>query len=174
MQKTTSQQNKDLAYKLSNNLARLLREFSRDFERRIYSELTSRGYSDIRAAHGSVFANLGMGAVRVTELAERAQVTQQAMGKMLKELEQMGYITRDIDPEDKRAKEIKMTERGVDMTLESLQVVEEIHAFYAEKIGAEQLAQLESQLRDAINKIGLEYLPESWVNPVLNGNQDAS
>ena len=64
--------------------------------------------------------NLGMGAVRVTELAERAQVTQQAMGKMLKEVERMGYIARDVDKEDKRAKEIRLTETGVALVEESL------------------------------------------------------
>jgi DNA-binding MarR family transcriptional regulator len=170
MQKTTAQQNKEIAFKLSNNLARLLREFSKDYERRIYAELANRGFTDVRSAHGSVFANLGMGAVRVTELAERAQVTQQAMGKMLKELEQMGYISRDIDPADKRAKEIKMTDRGVELTMHCLEVADEVHAFYTERIGAEQLAELEGQLRDAVNKLGLEYLPESWVNPALNGN----
>ena len=83
--KTTAETNQDVAYLLSNNLARLLREFSRDFERRIWQGLKARGYADIRPSHTAVFANLGLGAVRVTELAERAQVTQQAMGKMLKE-----------------------------------------------------------------------------------------
>ena len=83
MTKTTAETNREVAHRLSNNLSRLLREFSRDFERRIWQALENRGYPDIRPSHSAVFANLGMGAVRVTELAERAQVTRQAMGKML-------------------------------------------------------------------------------------------
>ncbi|MDX1734993.1 MAG: MarR family transcriptional regulator, partial [Halioglobus sp.] len=110
--KSTAERNREVAAQLSNNLSRLLREFYRDFERRIFAGLAARGYTDIRPSHSSVFGNLGMGAVRVTELAERAQVTQQAMGKMLKELERLGYIARDIDSGDKRAKEIRLTERG--------------------------------------------------------------
>ena len=89
MTSTAAETNQAIAYRLSNNLSRLLREFSRDFERRIWQGIASRGYTDIRPSHSAVLANLGMGAVRVTELAERAQVTQQAMGKMLKELERM-------------------------------------------------------------------------------------
>ena len=162
MPKTTSENNQDIAYSLSNNFPRLLREFYRDFERKILERLAERGYGDIRASHSQVFANLGMGAVRVTELAERAQVTQQAMGKMLKELERLGYITRDVDDSDRRAREIRLTQRGIDMTEVSLQVIDELYAEYAEKIGAKRLANLESQLRDAVGRLELTYLPESW------------
>ncbi|GAB5449744.1 MAG: MarR family winged helix-turn-helix transcriptional regulator [Halioglobus sp.] len=160
----TAERNRELAHRLSNNLARMLREFTRDFERRIYSGTAARGFPDIRPSHAAVFANLGMGAVRVTELAERAQVTQQAMGKMLKELEQMGYITRAIDATDKRAKEIRLTAKGIELIDASLEVVEEIYAHYENKIGAQQLHELEGNLRDAIRKLDLEYLPASWVD----------
>lgn len=162
MSETTAERNQNIAFRLSNNLSRLLREFSRDFERRIWLSLADKGYPDIRPAHSAVFANLGMGAVRVTELAERAQVTQQAMGKMLKELEKKGYITRNIDAGDKRAKEITLTERGVALAEDSLQVVAQIRSMYAEKIGADRLDALENDLRIAVRKLELDYLPESW------------
>jgi len=162
--KTTAERNQDIAYGLSNNLSRLLREFSRDFERRIWHGLAARGYPDVRPSHSAVFANLGMGAVRVTELAERAQVTQQAMGKMLKELERMGYVARDIDSGDKRAKEIKLTERGIKLAQDCLQVLQEVEADYAAKVGADELNALEEQLRSVVDKLALDYLPESWAN----------
>ncbi|NND68750.1 MAG: MarR family transcriptional regulator, partial [Halioglobus sp.] len=139
MDKSTAQRNQEIAYGLSNNMSRLLREFSRDYERRIWEALAAKGYPDIRPSHSAVFANLGMGAVRVTELAERAQVTQQAMGKMLKELERMGYVSRDIDPGDKRAKEIKLTERGIALAIDSLEVLDEVQAFYATRVGADEM-----------------------------------
>jgi DNA-binding MarR family transcriptional regulator len=162
---SVAEKNQAIACQLSNNLPRLLREFSRDFERRIWQGLAVRGHTDIRPSHSAVFAHLGMGAVRVTELARRAQVTQQAMGKMLKELERMGYVARDIDGGDKRAKEIRLTQRGVDLIADSLAVVEEVQAEYAEKIGVEQLDGLEASLRDAVHKLQLEYLPDSWADP---------
>ncbi len=165
MNKSVAEKNQAIAYLLSNNLSRLLREFARDFERRIWQGLAARGYPDIRPSHSAVFANLGMGAVRVTELAERAHVTQQAMGKMLKELERMGYVARDIDGGDKRAKEIRLTQRGVALAEDSLEVINQIRSYYANKIGAQQLDELEQGLRDAVRKLQLEYLPESWVDP---------
>jgi MarR family transcriptional regulator, temperature-dependent positive regulator of motility len=163
--KSVAENNQAIAYPLSNNLSRLLREFARDFERRIWQGLTARGYPDIRPSHSAVFANLGTGAVRVTELAERAHVTQQAMGKMLKELERMGYVARDIDGGDKRAKEIRLTQRGVALAGDSLEVVSQVRSYYANKIGAQQLDALEESLRDAVRKLQLEYLPESWLDP---------
>jgi DNA-binding MarR family transcriptional regulator len=163
--KTAAESNQAIAYKLSNNLSRLLREFARDFERRIWQGLASRGYPDIRPSHSAVFANLGMGAVRVTELAERAQVTQQAMGKMLKELERMGYVARHIDGGDKRAKEIRLTQRGVALVADSLAVVDQVRAYYGHKIGTASLDELEASLREAVRKLQLDYLPESWVDP---------
>jgi len=138
-------------------------EFSKDFERRTLKALQERGHEQIRPSHSILFSNLGFGSVRVTELAERAQVTQQAMGKMLKEVERMGYITRDIDTGDKRAKEIRLTKQGIDLVRDSMEVVDEVREYYAEKVGAEQLDQLEARLREAVHKIDLDYLPESWV-----------
>jgi DNA-binding MarR family transcriptional regulator len=164
MNKTTSEQNQDVAYALSNNLVRLLLEFSKDFERRVLKSLQERGHDQIRPSHSILFSNLGLGAVRVTELANRAQVTQQAMGKMLKEVERIGYITRDIDSVDRRAKEIRLTAKGIKMVEDSMEVVAEVRQYYAQRVGEDELDQLEIQLREAVRKIGLEYLPESWVD----------
>ena len=162
MTKATAETNREIAYRLSNNLPRLLREFSRDYERRIWTQLAAKGYPEIRPAHSQVFANLGMGSVRVTELARRAQVTQQAMGKMLKELEQMGYVTRAVDSADKRAKEIQLTELGIQLAGDCLEVVDEVRGHYESKIGVKELTDVEDSLREAVKKLGLNYLPESW------------
>ena len=147
-------ENRELAYRLSNNLGRLLREFGKDHE--------NRGHPDIRPSHSTVFANLGTGAVRVTELARNAQVTQQAMGKMLKELERMGYIERAVDGSDKRAREIRLTGRGVQLVQDTQQAIAEVQQHYQQKIGEESLAEIEHRLREAVGRLQLDYLPDSW------------
>jgi len=163
--RSVAEQNQAVASQLSNNLSRLLREFSRDFERRICDGLAARGHPNVRPSHSAVFSNLGTGAVRVTELARRAQVTQQAMGKMLKELERMGYVARDIDASDKRAKEIRLTRRGIELATDSQAVVEEVRAYYSKRIGPGLLGMLETNLREAVRSLHLDYLPDSWVDP---------
>jgi len=162
--KSTSEANREIAFRLSNNLPRLLREFFRDYDHRVLEGIAARGYTDIRPSHSQVLANLGTGSVRVTELAERARVTQQAMGKMLKELERMGYIDRAIDSSDKRAKEIRFTDRGLKLVADAMEVVDEVRDYYASKIGQRRLNALEENLRDAVARLELDYLPESWVD----------
>ncbi|WP_167854768.1 MarR family winged helix-turn-helix transcriptional regulator [Mangrovimicrobium sediminis] len=164
MTKTTSEANREIAFKLSNNLPRLLQEFYRDYDRRVLRGIAERGYSDIRPSHSQVLSNLGTGSVRVTELAERAKVTQQAMGKLLKELERLGYVDRAIDSSDKRAKEIRFTERGLQLVADALEVVDEVRAHYVQKIGARELDDLEQRLRQAVDRLELDYLPESWAD----------
>ena len=69
MTKTAAENNQAIASQLSNNLPRLLRELSRDFDRRICEGLAARGHICIRTSHSTVLGNLGMGDVRVTELS---------------------------------------------------------------------------------------------------------
>ncbi len=162
MEQNTAERNREIASSLSNNLPRLLRELSRDFEQQICAGLAARGHPGIRSAHNAVLANLGMGAVRVTELAERGRVTQQAMGKMLRELERMGYVSRDVDSGDKRAREIRLTELGEQLVSDCRTVVDGVQQDYALKAGAVELLQLEQNLREIIGRLDLDYLPQAW------------
>ena len=64
MRQSTAKTNQEIAYRLSNNLARLLKEFAKDFEQRILQVLHETGHEQIRPSHNAVFSNLGLGAVR--------------------------------------------------------------------------------------------------------------
>ncbi|MEP4484724.1 MAG: MarR family transcriptional regulator [Halioglobus sp.] len=170
MEKTIAETNREIAHALSSNFARLLMEVGGDFDRCVLARLHQAGYADIRPAHQTVFANLGTGAVRVSELAERAQVTQQAMGKTLKELERRGYIVRSVDTHDKRAKAIELTDKGEAMAQFALRIQAQVRQEYAIKIGVEELDALEQQLRTALGKLRLNYLPETWIEHAAGAN----
>ncbi|MEE4659488.1 MAG: MarR family winged helix-turn-helix transcriptional regulator [Halieaceae bacterium] len=148
--------------RLAISLGRMLLEFGRDYERRVIELLQERGHPQIRPSHATVFANLSQGAVRVTELAERAHVTQQAMGKMLKEMERIGYIVRDIDGADRRAKKIRPTQRGLDLMRDSVDAVREVHEFYAAQVGEDALRDLEKSLGDCLKNIHLSAVGDDW------------
>jgi DNA-binding MarR family transcriptional regulator len=148
--------------RLSTTLPRILREFSRDFDRRVTHKLRERGHTAISLSHQIAFSNLGLGSTRVTELADRAQITQQAMGKTLKELENLGYLQRSVDATDRRARAISMTEKGLQLVEDAVEVIEEIRGEYAAKIGARELEELDTRLREAASKLELDYLPRLW------------
>jgi DNA-binding MarR family transcriptional regulator len=63
--------------------------------------------------HSAVFAQVDPDGSRLTELAHRANISPQAMGELVDELEELGYVTREPDLTDRRAKLIKLTPRGV-------------------------------------------------------------
>jgi DNA-binding MarR family transcriptional regulator len=62
--------------------------------------------------HSAVFAQIEPEGSRLTDLARRANITPQAMGELVDEMVEMGYVTRRPDPTDRRAKLIVLTERG--------------------------------------------------------------
>lgn len=66
----------------------------------------------LRAAHAQVFENLDPDGTRLTALAERAQMSHQAMGEMVAELVGYGYLERVPDPVDRRARLIRPTDLG--------------------------------------------------------------
>jgi DNA-binding MarR family transcriptional regulator len=82
------------------------------FERELYPRLAAAGYGDLRPGHGCVFGTITAEGERLTVLAERAQLTKQAVGEVVSELEGRGYVERVPDPDDRRAKIIRLTERG--------------------------------------------------------------
>lgn len=62
--------------------------------------------------HSAVFAQIDPNGSRLTELAHRANITPQAMGELIDELEDFGYLTRQPDTTDRRAKLIVLTDEG--------------------------------------------------------------
>lgn len=68
--------------------------------------------SVLRAAHTQVFESLDPEGTRLTTLAERAQMSHQAMGEMVDELVRHGFLERTPDPADRRARLIRPSARG--------------------------------------------------------------
>jgi DNA-binding MarR family transcriptional regulator len=68
--------------------------------------------SAMRAAHAQVFEALDPGGTRLTLLAERTNMSHQAMSELVAELVGHGYLERVADPDDGRAKLIRPTPEG--------------------------------------------------------------
>lgn len=71
------------------------------------------GFTDVTAAHVSLFRYPGLDGLRPTELADELQVSKQAVNDLLRDLERRGYIKREVDPTDRRSRRIRLTARGV-------------------------------------------------------------
>src|SRR5215470_12532034 len=112
----------------------------------LHRRLAERGYPDIRRAHGCVFRWVDPDGTRLTELAELAGHSKQAVGEFVCDLEAMGYVERVPDPLDGRAKIIRLTERGIEAKGVAFEIFAEIEAEWAERIGEERVAVLREAL----------------------------
>ena len=90
----------------------LLQDVQRQMADDLHDRLGKLGYEEIRPAHGCVFGNMRPHGVRLTDIADRARITKQSVGEIVSNLEDLGYVERIPDPEDKRAKLVRLTPRG--------------------------------------------------------------
>ncbi len=117
---------------------------------RVLEGLEAAGFGDVRPAHFTVFQHLPSEGMRLTDLAEAALMTKQSMGYLVDDLETLGYVERVPEPGDRRAKLLRLTPRGrqVDNTVRD--VIRQLEAQWAERLGEQEYAQLTRLLRALI------------------------
>ena len=109
----------------------------------MFTRMDAAGFPDVREGHGCVFGFIDLEhGSRLTELAERCGLTKQAVGEAVAELERKGYAERVPDPDDGRAKIIRLTDRGMEACLTGRRLFAEIEQEWAEEFGEERLAAL--------------------------------
>lgn len=133
---------------------RLLGEAFDDFSDELTRRVQAAGYTDLRPGHGCLFGNIDSDGSRLTELAERARMTKQSVGEVASDLEARGYVERVPDPNDGRAKIIRLTARGREAQAIGRGLIDDIERDWAQRFGAEQMA----ALREALEAITAERL----------------
>jgi DNA-binding MarR family transcriptional regulator len=118
------------------------------------AELSARmeaaGFGDVRGAHGCVFGNLRPEGMRLTALAQLAGMTKQAVGEAVTDLERLDYAERVADPSDRRAKIIRLTERGHEAQRAGFQIIADMESEWVERFGAERVDQLRAMLLELV------------------------
>jgi DNA-binding MarR family transcriptional regulator len=112
----------------------------------IVDGVVGAGYPQ-KPSHSAVFAQIKAEGSRLTELARGANMTPQAMGELVDELEKLGYVVRRPDPTDRRAKLVVLTERGQDCIAAGRATIDGIEARLAETLGDRGHRQLRTLLR---------------------------
>jgi DNA-binding MarR family transcriptional regulator len=130
------------------NVGILLRGPLQEIVRRIAEGLVEAGFDDIRPAHTAVFQHVKAEGSRLSELAERAQITKQSMGYLVDYLEAHGYVERRADPSDRRASLIFLTERGWAEVREALRIIAAIEQEWARRMGQRRMEQLRELLTE--------------------------
>lgn len=135
-----------------HTLITLFRDAGRGMTSELVDRLAARGYPEVRPAHSRVFENLDPAGTRLTELAERAQMTHPSMSELVTGLERQGYLERVADPADGRARIVRLTAAGRALQRVALAEIGEIEDDWRRRLGPEVGPALRAALLDAIGE----------------------
>ena len=132
----------DLDHTTRLPLIRLLATALAGFSEELSQRVEAAGYTDIRPGHGCVFGTIDPEGSRLTDLAHRANMTKQSV------------VERVPDPDDGRAKIIRLTDRGREAQAIGRRLIDEVEREWAESYGDERV----TMLREALEAITAERL----------------
>ncbi len=128
------------------NIGVLLREAFVAVNDLVIARLAETGHGVVRPAHAAVFQYLDDTGTTVSLLAERAQMTKQAMAELVRHLESHGYVVRVPDPNDGRAKLVLPTDRGRDVIAVAQELAPQVEGRITALLGADRMRALRDDL----------------------------
>ncbi|MET0898810.1 MAG: MarR family transcriptional regulator [Mycobacterium sp.] len=115
-------------------------------EGQVFEALRATGFDDLTLAQCRMAQRLSPSGIRLTELAEQARITKQTAGALVDELERSGYVTRQPDPTDARARLVVLTDRGAHLCRAAAAEVAQIETQWRRHLGARAYRQLSESL----------------------------
>ena len=109
----------------------------------------------LRGSQGRILHLLPPEGARPTELAQGDWITKQAIGQRVRELEEMGLVRTEPDPDDGRAVIVRRTPMG-DRTIRRIAAdIDAMERSWAEEVGEERYAVFRAVLDD----LGADHAP---------------
>lgn len=135
------------------NVVRLLIRSSRSIEEIMLRRLRETGFEEVKLVHLTLLRNIDLEGTRITEIADRAMLTKQAIGQLVKQCEEIGYVRRIPDPDDGRASIVLFTEKGKKLVENVADLMAWVDRQLIEHIGERRLATLKSTLRLVVDNV---------------------
>ncbi|MEI7783350.1 MAG: MarR family transcriptional regulator [Betaproteobacteria bacterium] len=95
------------------------------------------GREQISAAHIHITRHLSVRGSRLTELAQSAGMSKQAMGDLVDQCEAWGLVRRQSDPQDGRARQVVFTDTGLAWLEAFRRAVSQAQAEFTQAVGPE-------------------------------------
>ena len=119
----------------------------------LYARLEDAGHADLTRLHGAVIAHLDGEGTRATELARRSGRHKQIVGRIVDELEELGYVERRPERVDRRAKLVVPTERGREVMRLSDEIILDIERRQAAALGEREYGAFKRTLRAVVDSL---------------------
>lgn len=121
------------------SLGRLSWRLKRYLDRNMEPLMAARGYGDFKMGSLALLANLTEEGITNNELAKKAGISKQAMSKVVKGLEENGYIHTRPHESDARSSVIFLDERGKQLFIDLNEVMNTVRARMDEVVGEERI-----------------------------------
>jgi DNA-binding MarR family transcriptional regulator len=119
----------------------------------LYARLEEAGHADLTRLHGAVIAHLDEEGTRATELARRSGRHKQIIGRIVDELEELGYVERRPEERDRRAKLVVPTERGREVMRLSDEIILDLERRQAAALGEREYDVFKEALRGVVDSL---------------------
>lgn len=107
----------------------------------------------LRPAHTRLLPHIDVEGTRLTELARRVGITKQAVGQLVDDLVQQGVLELAPDPDDKRARRVRFTPKGMEAIAHGLGVLQQIESELSRRIGAQRMRALHETLTEILDAL---------------------
>lgn len=121
------------------NLPRHVIGVARALNEQLMDRCIAAGHSGLRASFNQVLCRLDTSGTRIVDIANECQITQQAAGQIIGELEKLGYVKRKPDASDKRAKQLILTRKGEALMADCRRLAAQINEQLAGVLGQQTL-----------------------------------
>jgi DNA-binding MarR family transcriptional regulator len=138
------------------DLGVLTGQLMRALQEELFETLGEQGHPDVRPRHGSVLAFLEPEGVRATDLSARSGQHKQIIGTIVDELVSLGYVRREPDPADRRAKRIVPTGHCLDEIAKARAILTTIEQRLEQALGEQRFA----IFREVFQEV--TYLQRGW------------
>lgn len=116
-------------------------------QRALHDALAGEDLSQVGPRHRAVLAHLDAEGKRSTDVARLSGQHKQVIGTLVDDLEQLGYVRREPDPTDRRAKLVVPTESGLQQMAKIDAAMAEIERRIAVALGRRQYDEFKRSLR---------------------------
>ncbi|TGD71405.1 MarR family transcriptional regulator [Mangrovimicrobium sediminis] len=142
-------------------LTLLLPGLSTYFRRSLGQDIAGRGFGGLKTSHGPLLGLVNREGRRLQYIASVLGHSKQAVAATSLELERLGYVVREADPEDKRQIVLRLSPEGTRLVDASQAAVRERESALRELLGADDYQCMDEALATLYFQVVDEFDPPS-------------
>lgn len=119
----------------------------------VFDGVRAAGYDDLNPAHIGLIRHPTLDGLRPIDIAARMQITKQSVHDLLGYMEQRGYLVREEDPSDRRARVVRLTDKGRQLERDVRAQAEAAEAQIAGMLGERRFGQLRDALQLLVDEL---------------------